>query len=108
MTTDARWRFVGSDDGDDGTLWLERPTQMTGYIDFQEFSNQPYQRVMVATHAFVARNVAAVHEDGSTVVFPAMLVVPDGPPAQIRASIERAVKRGGLAHFCGTSDRSSS
>lgn len=107
MTVEADWRFVDSEDGNDGASWLDHTTDMSGFIDFRNNGDQPYSRIMVATGTFVERNILAVVHEGSVVIFPAMLVVPDGHPSQIRAFIDGAVTRGGLAHFSSTFDRSS-
>jgi len=91
------WRFVESDA--DGELWLKNPTELHAIIAFQAGDKQ-WQQIMVVTKTWLDCQVQVIGTPrGGRVVFSAMLVVSDGSPQQMSASIDAAVAQGGLEHF---------
>ena len=103
MAAEAEWRFVKSEE--DGAVWLDAPALGWAFIDFREHSRQPWKRLMVVTRAYVdgcLRELERRPSDarsGPWTAFAGMLVVPDGTPAELRASIDDAVRGGGLSMF---------
>ena len=86
-------------DGDvpgDGALWLEHPSQLWGFIDFHDSANNSERRIMVVAKSFVEGSLAGLGTTAKSTAFAAMLVIPDGTPAQMLASIDGAVRGGGL------------
>jgi hypothetical protein len=98
MASDATWQFVDGDVPGDGAMWLQAPTQLWGFIDFRAGPGAPRQRLMVAARSFVEAEVRRVGAGAKWTAFAAMLVVPDGTPAEMRAAIDDAVC-GDLPHF---------
>jgi hypothetical protein len=97
----ASWRFVDGDVPGDGALWLEHPTHMWGFIDFHDRHSAQERRIMVVAKSWVEASIADLGRGSTMTAFAAMLVVPDGSPDAMRATIDKAVEGGGLAFVLG-------
>ncbi len=90
----ASWRFLESEA--DGQIWLNSPAKTWAFI---EVADADRQRLMVATKAWAESHINEVKGPRTWAVFAAMLIVPDGTPQQLRASIDAAVAMGAVRHF---------
>ena len=97
MPMEPTWQFVDGDVPGDGALWLEHPAQLWGFIDFRDSTSDGERRIMVVARSFVEASLAQLGSTAKSTAFAAMLVIPDGSPSQMRASIDDAVGGGGLA-----------
>jgi hypothetical protein len=96
MDSQVAWTFVDGDLPGDGAMWLEHASLMPGWIDFIDRATGSERRIMVVAKSFVALTIADVGSKARSTSFAAMLVIPDGTPAQMRASIDDAVATGAL------------
>ena len=92
MSADARqvaeWRF--GDHPEDGEAWLERPGILHAYLDFRTPESGSWHRVTVCTDVWMAAQL----RDARWAFFPAMLVVRQGSPSEMRAQIDDVVRHG--------------
>lgn len=99
----AQWSFVTLEE--DGVLWMRNSEELHALVEFAAKGARTRHRIMVVTKSFVAKRLAQVRHGAAgagTLVFPPLLIVPDGTPAQLRSSIDAVVSRGGLEHFART------
>lgn len=99
----VRWKFIADDE--DGKLWMQNPSQLQIFVDFQSgdgSANGEWRRIMVVTRSWVEEHLPTVRlgSGGSGwAVFPAMLVVHDASPRGMNDAIEAALATGGIDHF---------
>ena len=82
-------------------LWVPAINNHGGFgrWAFIEVADADRHRLMVATKGWAESHINEVKGPRTWVVFAAMLIVPDGTPQQLRASIDAAVAMGAVRHF---------
>jgi hypothetical protein len=93
----ARWRFLESEA--DGQLWLDHPAKTWAFIEVEGRGGASPRSIMVVTKGWVQAQLDGITRPPSSAVFAAMLVVPDGGPEQLRASIDAAMNNDGVRRF---------
>lgn len=99
MPKTPSWRFVDGDMPGDGALWLEHPTELWGFIAIKPDSGATETTIMVAAKSWVEKSIADIGRGALYSVFSQMMVVPDGTPDQMRATIDSAVQSGTLSRY---------
>jgi hypothetical protein len=94
MSVALTWNFVDGDTSGDGASWLNHQSQLWGFIDVHDARDGSTRRIMTVTDAWVREQLDSLRREGKASVFAAMIVVPAGPPIEVRAAIDVAVATG--------------
>jgi hypothetical protein len=83
----------------DGQLWLDHPAKTWAFIEVEGRGAASPRSIMVVTKSWVQTQLDGITRPPTSGIFAPMLVVPDGGPEQLRASIDAAMKNDGVHHF---------
>ena len=93
----THWEF--GETREDGEAWLSSPQKFMGLVQFQVPASDgamQWYRISVVTRGWVE---AQLRDLATWAAWPGFLVIADGSPAQLRASIDRAFEDGSLRHW---------